>query len=350
MVQHDFIKAAYRLPHNRTPIWIMRQAGRYLPEYRAVRDKVSFLELCNSPELIAEVTRQPVDIFGFDAAIIFSDILLPLEPLGLKLSYENGGPRLEPPVRTPDDIKKLKFFDPAEKMKYVLDAISETKDHLKDIVPLIGFVGSPFTLACYLAEGGSSWTFGEIKKFIYNYPKDAALLMGKLAEMTGQYLKEQIEAGADAVQIFDSWGGILPPSLYGQFSFPYIKTAFDICRTENVPRILFMNGARPYLPYLADLDCEVIGLDWRTELREAISILDGKAVQGNLDPHLLFGLPELLLAETNRILETAAKHDGFIFNLGHGILPETPVKNVHLLVEAVHSFARSDEQARKSRS
>lgn len=340
MSQFDFIKAAYGLPHSRVPIWIMRQAGRYLPEYRAIREKVSFLELCNSPELVAEVTRQPVNIFGLDAAIIFSDILLPLEPLGLRLSYENGGPRLEPPVRSPEDIARLTFFDPAEKMKYVLDSIGEAKDRLNDTVPLIGFVGSPFTLACYMVEGGSSWNFTEIKKLIYNYPKDAATLLGRMAELTGRYLKAQINAGVDAVQVFDTWGGILPPDYYRKFSWSFIKTVFDLCRTENIPRILYMNNARPYLPFLAELDCEIVGIDWRTELSEAFSILDGKAVQGNLDPHMLYGSAELVKEETIRVLETASDYDGFIFNLGHGVLPETPVKNVHLLVETVHSFVR----------
>jgi uroporphyrinogen decarboxylase len=340
MAQFDFIKAAFGLPHKRVPIWIMRQAGRYLPEYRAVREKVSFLELCHRPDLVADVTRQPIDIFGLDAAIIFSDILLPLEPLGLKLSYDNGGPRIEPPVRRPDDIRKLRFFDPAEEMTYVFDAIGETKDRLNDIVPLIGFAGSPFTLACYLVEGGSSWNFNEVKKFLYNYPKDAALLLGKLAEMTGLYLKAQIEAGVDAVQIFDTWGGILPPNFYSQFSLPYIKTAFDICRIANIPRILYMNNTRPYLPYLVEVDCETVGIDWRTDLSEAIPILDGKALQGNLDPHLLFGPGKLVRDEANRILRLVGDHQGFIFNLGHGILPETPVKNVHLLVETVHSHVR----------
>jgi len=177
---------------------------------------------------------------------------------------------------------------------------------------------------------------------IYNYPKDAALLLGRMAELTGHYLKAQIDAGVDTVQVFDTWGGILPPNYYREFSWSFIKTVFDICRTENIPRILYMNNTRPYLPSLAELDCEIVGIDWRTDLSEAFSILDGKAVQGNLDPHLLYGPAELVKQETARILDVAAGHNGFIFNLGHGVLPETPVENVHLLVETVHSFVRPE--------
>lgn len=342
MASFDFTKAAFGKPHSRVPIWIMRQAGRYLPEYMAVRKKVSFLELCRSPELIAEVTKQPIDIFGLDCAIVFSDILLPLEPMGMKVSYGNGGPRLTPPIRKPDDVTHMKSFDPAEKMAHVLAAIRETKKALNDVVPLIGFCGSPFTLACYMVEGGSSWNFNEIKRFIYSYPKETMVLLDQLAEITGNYLKAQIDAGADAVQLFDSWGGILPPEFYRKFSLPYIKTVFEICKTEDIPRILYLNGTLPYLKDIAELDCEVVGIDWRTDITEAISILDGKTIQGNLDPHILFGPGDLVRQEATRILEATADYDGFIFNLGHGILPQTPVDNVRVLVDTVHSFQRSE--------
>lgn len=341
MPDFDFIQAAFGRPHERVPIWVMRQAGRYLPEYRAVREKVSFTGLCQSPDLVAEVTHQPIDIFGFDAAIMFSDILLPLEPFGMKVSFDNGGPRLSPPVRTPQDVTGLKSFDPGEKMDFVLAGIKAIKKRLDDIVPLIGFCGSPFTLACYMVEGGGSSNFTEIKKFIYNNPKAAHELLNRLAEMVGQYLKAQIKAGVNAVQLFDTWGGILPLEFYREFSLPYIKTVFDICRTENIPRILYLNGTRPYLSQLAELDCEVIGIDWRTDIGEARSILDGKAIQGNLDPQLLFGPGDLVRQETQRILEAASDADGFIFNLGHGILPATPVENVRVLVDTVHSFVRT---------
>jgi uroporphyrinogen decarboxylase len=341
MPEFDFIQAAFGRPHNRTPLWVMRQAGRYLPAYRAVRDKVSFAELCRNPRLMAEVTWQPVEIFGFDAAILFSDILLPLEPMGVKVSYDEGGPTLDPAVRDPRDVAALKVYDPGERMGHVLEGVREIKRRLNDVVPLIGFCGAPFTLAAYLVEGGGSASFTEIKKFIYNHPNEAATLLGKLAELSGQYLKRQIEAGADAVQLFDTWGGILSPDFYRRFSLPYIKTVFDICRTSCVPRILYLNFTRPYLADLAELDCEVVSIDWRTDMNEAMQILDGKTIQGNLDPHVLLGPGELVRAEALRILETAVKKDNFIFNLGHGILPPTPVENVRILVETVHSFARS---------
>ncbi|MEZ5360307.1 MAG: uroporphyrinogen decarboxylase [Candidatus Zixiibacteriota bacterium] len=345
MSEFEFIKAALRQPHEKVPVWIMRQAGRYLPEFRAVREKASFWDICRSAELMADVTLQPIDIFGFDAAILFSDILLPLEPMGVKVSYDNGGPTIVPPVRTPGDVKGLKTFVPADEMAYVLAGIKEIKNRLQGRVPLIGFCGSPFTLACYLIEGTSNLHFHEIKKFICTYPNDALSLLGHLAELTGKYLKAQIDAGVEAVQLFDSWGGILSPDYYRKFSLPFIKTVFDICKTNGIPRILYLNNSAPYLELLAELDCEVIGVDWRTDLRRAKSILDGKALQGNFDPQMLFGPAELVCEETSRILEMMADTDGFIFNLGHGILPQTPVENVRLLVNTVHAFSRAQNGA-----
>lgn len=338
MPEYDFIKAAHCQNHSRVPIWIMRQAGRYLPRYRTMREDVSFEQLCMSPEMVTDITIHPIDVFGFDAAILFSDILLPLEPFGIKVTYDNGGPRLGPPIRHPDDVIHLKTFNPAEKMAPVLDAIREIKRRLNETVPLIGFCGAPFTLAGYMIEGGGSWSLSETKRFLYNHPQAATTLLNRIADVTGQYLKEQIKAGVDAVQLFDSWGGILSPEAYQRFSLPYIKTVFEMCRTENIPRILYMNNSQPYLRYLAELNCEVVSIDWRTNLPEAMAVLTGKAIQGNLDPHLLFAPPELIYQEATRILETCAKTDGFIFNLGHGILPETPIESVRLLVDTVHSF------------
>lgn len=340
MSDHDFIQAAFGRPHKRTPIWVMRQAGRYLPAYRAVRDTVSFSELCRSPKLMTEVTSQPIDIFGFDAAILFSDILLPLEPMGVKVTYAEGGPTVLPAVRRPEDALALRTYDPGDEMRHVLEGVREIKKRLNDMVPLIGFCGSPFTLLTYLVEGGGSSSFTEIKKFIYNYPGEAATLLSKLAEISGQYLKRQIDAGVDAVQLFDTWGGILSPEAYRRFSLPFIKTVFDICKTSGIPRILYLNFTRPYLTSLAELDCEVVSVDWRTDLAEAIRILNGKAIQGNLDPQVLFGPAELVRTEARRILQVMERKDGFIFNLGHGILPQTPVENVHILVETVHADTR----------
>ena len=342
MPDFDFINAAYGKPHRRVPIWIMRQAGRYLPEYRAVREKVSFARLCRSPELIARVTRQPIDIFGMDAAILFSDILLPLEPMGIKIDYEEGGPVLSPLVRNPDDLGQFEWYDPSDGMDYVLAGIRETKKHLGDAAPLIGFCGSPFTLACYMIEGGGSWRFAEIKKFLYNFPEESTRLLSYLAELSGRYLKAQIDAGVDAVQVFDSWGGILPPDLYREFSLVYIQTIFDFCKTENIPRILYLNNSAPYLKLLSNIDCEVISVDWRTDLTDAMAILEGKTIQGNLDPHALLGPTGSLVQHAVRILETTAGKDNFIFNLGHGILPQTPVENVKMLVDTVHSFRHEE--------
>jgi uroporphyrinogen decarboxylase len=289
---------------------------------------------------MAEVTSQPIDIFGFDAAILFSDILLPLEPMGVTVAYAEGGPTVHPAVRCPEEALALQTYDPSDKMAHVLEGVREIKRRLNDIVPLIGFCGSPFTLLTYLVEGGGSSSFTEIKKFIYNHPGEAMTLLDKLAEVSGHYLKRQIEAGVDAVQLFDTWGGILSPESYRQFSLPYVKTVFDICKTSGIPRILYLNFTRPYLTALAELDCEVISVDWRTDLTEAIRILDGKAIQGNLDPQVLFGPAELVRSEARRILQVMEKKDGFIFNLGHGILPHTPVDNVRILVETVHAQAR----------
>lgn len=349
MPEFEFIQAAFGRPHPRVPIWIMRQAGRYLPEYRQVREKASFIDVCRSPELMAEVAKQPIDKFGLDAAIIFSDILLPLEPLGITVSYDDGGPRLTPTVRQPDDVIHLTAYDPAAAMASVLTGIGKTKKRLGDVVPLIGFCGTPFTLACYLVEGGGSWNFTEIKRFIYTHPGAASRLLGLLAELTGRYLKEQIEAGVDAVKLFDSWGGILPPDMYRQFSLPYIRTVFELCETEGIPRILYLNNASPYLTLLADLNCEVVAVDWRTDVTGAMTILEGKTVQGNLDPHVLVGPAELVYRETIRILESASHRDNYIFNLGHGILPETPVENVHLMVETVHGFRWDETITTKTR-
>jgi uroporphyrinogen decarboxylase len=339
----EFIRAAYGQPHSTVPIWIMRQAGRYLPEFRAVRDKASFTEICRTPELMAEVTMQPIDKFGFDAAIMFSDILLPLEPFGFSVSYENGGPHITPAIEEPEQINHLGTYEPIDEMAFALAGIKKIKERLNDQVPLIGFCGAPFTLASYLIEAGPSMRFARVKRFMYTHPKPFLNLLEILAEVTGRYLKDQIDHGVDAVQLFDSWGGILSPEMYRNFSLPFIKTVFDICRTEGIPRILYVYNSAPYLPMLADVDCEVVGIDWRTELDLALSILDGKSVQGNLDPHTLMGTPELIVSETARILDTAAAHDNFIFNLGHGIQPETPVENVRLLVETVHAFKRSNE-------
>jgi len=337
MSNHDFIKAAYGRPHSHIPIWIMRQAGRYLPQYQEIKKDHTFWEICRSPELIAEVTAQPVEAFGMDAAILFSDILIPLEPLGLEVDFTDRGPRLSPTVTTPDDVDRLTMYDPATELDYVLNGIRETRKRLNGTVPLIGFCGSPFTMAYYSVEGRSSMTDNEIKPFIFRYPEAAEKLLSILAELIGKYLKAQIESGAQAVQLFDSRGGILSPEDYARFSLPFIKKVFDICKTESVPRILYLNNSNPYLELLADLDCEVIGIDWRTDISDALRILKGKTIQGNLDPHMLYAQPDDLERTTRKLLNKVGNTDRFIFNLGHGITPQTPVENVRLLVDTVHA-------------
>ena len=341
MTDYNFISAAYGRSHERIPVWIMRQAGRYLPDYRAVKKNYSFMEICRSSELMAEVTTQPIEALGFDAAIIFSDILLPLQPMGLEVDFTEAGPRLHPLIETPDDVARLRMFDPALELNFVLDGIKATQARLDGRVPLLGFCGTPFTMAYYAAEGRSSLNDTKIKRFIFQYPEAAEKLLGMLAEIIGRYLKAQIEAGADAVQLFDSRGGILTREDYLRYSLPFIKRVFEICRTEGVPRILYVNNSAPYLDYLADVDCEVVSIDWRTDIRKAREILKGKAIQGNLDPHLLFASPANLESAIKRLLDRIGDDNGFIFNLGHGIQPQTPVENVRLLVETVHGYRKN---------
>nr|MBN2278124.1 oxygen-independent coproporphyrinogen III oxidase [candidate division Zixibacteria bacterium] len=338
MSSHDFIEAAYGRVHKRVPIWIMRQAGRYLPQYQEIKKNHTFWEICRSPELIAEVTAQPVEILGMDAAILFSDILIPLEPLGLNVDFTEKGPRLHPTIVSPDDVDRLRLYDPAAELDYILKGIERTRKRLNGSVPLIGFCGSPFTMAYYAVEGKSSPADNEIKPFIFRYPRAAEKLLDLLAELIGQYLRAQIQAGVQAVQLFDSRGGILSQDDYARFSLPFIKRVFDICRTEGVPRIFYVNNSRPYLKQLADLDCEVVGVDWRTDLNEALDVLRSKTVQGNLDPHMLYAPPDELREQTLKILDKTRHTDRFIFNLGHGITPQTPVENVRLLVETVHAY------------
>lgn len=340
MPEPNFIAAAFGRPHDTVPIWIMRQAGRYLPQYREVRSRVSFLDLCHQPELMTEVTLQPIDIFGFDAAILFSDILIPLAPLGISLTFPNGPPKLEPPLRQPADIDRLSLYDIADKLSFVLAGIRQIRTALNNRVPLLGFCGSPFTLMCYLIEGGGSKDFTETKKFIYTYPDAAERLLSLLADLVGNYLKLQINAGAQALQLFDTWGGILSPNDYTRFSLPYVRRVFDLCHTDGVPRTLYLGSTACFLHLIADLNCEVISIDWRTELTLADRLLPTKAIQGNLDPNILFAPTPTVISSARAILETMRDRDGFIFNLGHGILPQAPVDNVRALVETVHSFRR----------
>lgn len=335
--ESNFIKACYGKNDSTIPVWVMRQAGRYLPEYRKVREKVSFLELCRSPKLIAEVVRQPVERFGFDAAILFSDILIILEPMGMKVTFPEGGPRLEGRIETPEDVERLTDYDVREALPFVPDGIREIKKALPD-TPLIGFAGSPFTLACYLIEGQGSKTFNSARQFIYRYPRTAEKLLSLITSVTAEYLKAQAETGVDAVQIFDSWGGLLARDDYGRWSLEYINKIFGQIEKFHIPRILYLNNTAPFTEHLKKAECDVIGADYRTNLAELARILPDKAVQGNLDPAVLFATPETVREKAKRILDSLDNHDNLIFNLGHGILPKTPVESVEALVATVHQY------------
>lgn len=333
----NFIKACYGKNDGQIPVWVMRQAGRYLPDYRAVRKKVSFLELCRTPDLIAEVVRQPVEKFGLDAAILFSDILTILEPLGAPVTFPEGGPHIETPIAGPDDVDRLADFDVDKELSFVAEGIKKIKAILPD-TPLIGFAGSPFTVACYLIEGQGSKNFDKAKAFLHRYPAASWQLINLVTEVTTRYLAMQVKAGADAVQIFDSWGGILSKEDYKEWSARPVNSIFEHIEELSVPRILFVNNLAPYTDIVGRIACEVIGVDYRMDLVQAAEAMPDKAVQGNLDPSVLHGAPEHVVEETQRILDSVKDHNRLIFNLGHGIQPKTPVESVEALVETVHNY------------
>jgi len=338
-LQNDLIlRAARQEPVERTPVWFMRQAGRYLPEYRAVRKKVDFLTLCKTPELAAEVTLQPVDIIGVDAAIIFSDILVIPEAMGMNLVIEEnkGGPRFTDPVRSRHEIDLLRTIEPDNELKYVLDAIQLTKKQLGGRVPLIGFSGAPWTLLTYMVEGGGSKNFRHAKEMIFNNPNDAHTLLEHLSQAIAKYLSAQINAGANIVQIFDTWGGILSPDAFEEFSLRYIKQIVESIKRDNEPVIIFCKGCAYALDDMANLGADVIGLDWTFDIGRAREIINGRtAVQGNMDPTLLYSNPERIRNEVISILDKYGSYPGHIFNLGHGVLPDVPVENVKAFVNTV---------------
>jgi uroporphyrinogen decarboxylase len=334
-----FLRACRRQPVDRTPVWFMRQAGRYMPEYRALRVKHSLLTLCRTPELAMEVTLQPVDALGVDAAILFSDILLPLAPLGIPFDFQAGeGPVIEAPVRSRADIERLRRFEPREELGMVLEAIRGLRRTLEGRVPLIGFAGAPFTLASYAIEGGHSSNFAVTKSLLYTDPEAWHRLAGLLAEVAGDYLRAQVEAGAQALQLFDSWVGALDAADYREFVLPHVRTVFARLEGTDVPVIHFGTGTGHLLEAQREAGGDVIGLDWRTPLDEGRARLGpAVAVQGNLDPTLLLGPRERLLARVDDVLARAGGRPGHVFNLGHGILPGTPVENVKAVVDHVHT-------------
>jgi uroporphyrinogen decarboxylase len=333
----NFIKACRGTNDAKVPVWIMRQAGRYLPEYRAVRQQTSFLDLCRTPELIEEVVRQPVERFGFDAAILFSDILTVLEPMGVPVKFPEGGPQLQFTISNDDDVSKLKDFDIEKELWFVLEGIRRIKKTLPG-TPLIGFCGSPFTLACYLIEGKGTHGFEKAKRFLHSHPKAAEQLITLLGDVLSKYLEAQINAGADVVQIFESWGGILSHEDFERWSAHPLNEIFTRLESKRVPRILFVNNVAPYFDLVEKINCDVVGVDYRVSLAEAGRALSNKAIQGNLDPAALFGSAEHVAELTNRILNSFPDTNRLIFNLGHGIQPETPIESVEAVVRTVHNF------------
>jgi uroporphyrinogen decarboxylase len=335
-----FLKNLRGEPTDRTPIWVMRQAGRYLPEYMKVREKYTFNELCRTPEAACEVTLQPIRRFGFDAAIMFSDILTPLEAMGAPFDFSQGGPKLERPIRTEAEIRALRTYDAREGTHFVAEAIKLMKEGLGDKTPLIGFSGSPFTLASYLIEGGGSKDYEHLKTMLYSRPELLQELLDKLGEQTLDYLKMQVEAGVDAVQVFDTWGGILHPADYAKHVLPVVRRIMDGLKVAGVPRIYFLKGSAPYNHLIRDLDVECFGVDWTQDLSRAIDEMGGKAVQGNLDPLCLYGSEDEIRRRALEICEKGTQASGHVFNLGHGILPKAPISAVETLVETVQGFRR----------
>ena len=336
-----FLRACRRQPVDRTPVWFMRQAGRYMAEYRAVRAKHSLLEICSQPDLAAEVTLQPVRALGVDAAILFADILLPLIPMGIQLEFAAGeGPVIHNPIRAPADVAALCPVDPHESLGHVLEAVRLVRRELDGQTPLIGFAGAPFTLASYIIEGGPSRNYVKAKCLMYGDPQTWHALMGKLARAVADYLTAQVEAGAQAVQLFDSWVGALSPDDYGEYVLPHSQLILREVSATGVPVIHFGTDTATLLPLMKEAGGDVIGLDWRTPLDWGWEQFGpDTAVQGNLDPVALFAPRPELERRVRTILEQAAGRPGHIFNLGHGILPKTPVENVKAVVEMVHEFS-----------
>lgn len=332
-----FLRACKREYTERTPVWVMRQAGRYLPEYRAVRAKADFLTMCKTPELAAEVTLQPIDLIGTDAAIIFSDILVIPEAMGMHLEMHEGrGPVFPEPIRTKADADKLLQIDPSKELKYVLDAVSLTKRELKNRVPLIGFSGSPWTLLTYMVEGSGSKNFSKVKKMIYDDPKLAHSILDRLADACADYLSAKIEAGADAIQIFDTWGGILSPEDFYNFSLQYIEKIISRVKRTNQPVIAFAKGVHHSYDKLANCGADVLGVDWTIDINTVKEKVGNKvALQGNMDPTVLYADKKIIENKAGQILTSYGEGTGHIFNLGHGILPDIPPENLKALVNYV---------------
>jgi uroporphyrinogen decarboxylase len=336
-----FLKACRREQVDCTPVWFMRQAGRYMPEYRAIRARHTLLEICAQPELAVEVTLQPVRAFDVDAAILFADILLPLMPMGIHLEFAKGeGPIIHNPIGSRADVEALRPVEPRESLAHVLEAVRLVRRELDGKTPLIGFAGAPFTLASYLVEGGSSRNYLRTKRLMYSDARTWHSLMSKLGCVIADYLTAQVNAGAQTVQLFDSWVGALSPDDYREYVLPHSRFIIEQLQRTGVPLIHFGTDTAALLPLLKEAGGDVIGLDWRVDLdRGWETIGPDRAVQGNLDPVALFAPRDELERRVRRILDQAANRPGHIFNLGHGILPETPVENVKAVAEMVHEFS-----------
>jgi uroporphyrinogen decarboxylase len=330
-----FLAACRRQPTTHTPIWVMRQAGRYLPEYRAVRAKVGFAELTRTPELAAEVTLQPIRRFAFDASIIFSDIMVPLEGMGIDLDYAPG-PVIAEPIRTLKQVEEMRALEPLRDVPFVMEAIRLTRAGLPAHVPLIGFAGSPFTLFAYLVAGKPSKEFAVPRSFLHAEPEVSARLLEKLADAMIVYLRAQAAAGAQALMLFESWGGLLGPYDFRHVALPPVKRIFEGLKDLGVPLIYFANNCGTVLDIISELPVDVVGVDWRVPLAGARKLLPGKAIQGNLDPAVLFSPKATLEKRIDDILADAGPAPGHIFNLGHGIWPEVDPDAITRLVDYVH--------------
>jgi len=343
MINDLFLRACRRQAVPRTPVWMMRQAGRYLPEYRAVRITTDFLTLCKTPELAAEVTIQPVELIGVDAAIIFSDILVVPEAMGMELRIEESkGPQFPKPIASRDDIAALTVKDPEKSLKFVMDALELSKRMLNGRVPLIGFSGSPWTLAAYMVDGGGSRDFHKTKTMMLEDPEGFSMLMEKLSQMVRLYLEAQIAAGADAVQVFDTWGGILTPDHYKKWSLDWIFKIISTMQRDGVPVIVFSKGANHSIEDIASIGADVVGIDWTMDIGEARALIgDRVAIQGNLDPSTLFASPDRIKQEVRSVLKKYGEGTGHVFNLGHGIAPGVPVEHARAFVSAVKTESPS---------
>jgi len=346
-INDTLLRALRRQPTEYTPVWLMRQAGRYLPEYNQTRARAgNFLALCKNPDFATEVTMQPLARFPLDAAILFSDILTIPDAMGLGLYFAEGeGPKFERPLREEWEIRALTIPDPAVHLRYVMDAVTQIRKALDNSVPLIGFSGSPFTLACYMVEGCGGTDFRQIKTMLYQRPDLLHHILDINAQAVTAYLNAQIESGAQAVMIFDTWGGALSHAAYQEFSLRYISQILAGLKHEHggarIPNIVFTKGGGLWLERIADCGCDAVGIDWTMDIAEARRLVGDKvALQGNLDPAVLFASPEVISAEVEKILRAFGNRHGHVFNLGHGISQFTPPEHARVLVEAVHSISR----------